>query len=83
MARSQIILMQLHKVLQIAMGWADSHLHQFTVYGQSFGRHHSESELEILDGYFTASIAPPSEMWRQANPPKVVGVPRMVLLFQL
>ncbi len=35
--RGDIRLSQLHRVLQIAMGWSDSHLHQFRVGGQYYG----------------------------------------------
>ncbi len=27
----------LHYILQIAMGWTDSHLHQFTIHGKRYG----------------------------------------------
>jgi hypothetical protein len=30
-------LKQLHRILQIAMGWSDSHLHEFVVNGQRYG----------------------------------------------
>jgi hypothetical protein len=46
--RSEITLAQLHEVIQIAMGWTDSHLHQFTVSGQAFGRPDFEG-LEVRD----------------------------------
>ena len=36
---ADITLFQLHRILQVAMGWTDSHLHQFrrgsTYYGES------------------------------------------------
>jgi len=34
---SSITLAQLHHVLQTAMGWEDSHLHEFRIGGRSFG----------------------------------------------
>jgi hypothetical protein len=37
-------LAQLHQVLQVAMGWEDSHLHQFTVGGRVYGRPDPEWE---------------------------------------
>jgi len=46
--RSEITLAQLHLVIQIAMGWTDSHLHQFIVNGRVFGRPDYE-ELELND----------------------------------
>ena len=30
-------LARLHDILQIAMGWTDSHMHQFTIHGQRYG----------------------------------------------
>lgn len=33
---SQLTLAQFHQVLQIAMGWTDSHLHQFIIDGQHY-----------------------------------------------
>ncbi len=32
-----ITLYQLHQIIQIAMGWTDSHLHQFIIAGEYFG----------------------------------------------
>ena len=46
--RSEITLAQLHDVIQIAMGWTDSHLHQFTVHGEAFGRPDDEG-LDVHD----------------------------------
>jgi hypothetical protein len=34
---SQTTLKQLHRILQIAMGWEDSHLHEYIVNGQHYG----------------------------------------------
>jgi hypothetical protein len=34
---SSVSLPQLHQAIQIAMGWTDSHLHQFIVGGEFFG----------------------------------------------
>jgi Plasmid pRiA4b ORF-3-like protein len=34
---SQTTLKQLHRILQIAMGWEDSHLHEYIVNGQRYG----------------------------------------------
>ncbi len=30
-------LSKLHKIIQVAMGWWDSHLHQFIIHGENFG----------------------------------------------
>lgn len=46
--RSEITLAQLHEVIQIAMGWTDSHLHQFIVHGPAYGRPDVEG-LEVND----------------------------------
>ena len=32
-----VTLYQLHTILQIAMGWTDSHLHQFMIDGKNYG----------------------------------------------
>jgi hypothetical protein len=34
---SDINLYRLHKILQVVMGWTDSHLHQFNVHGEYYG----------------------------------------------
>lgn len=34
---SDITLAQLHEVIQIAMGWTNSHLHQFVIAGERYG----------------------------------------------
>ncbi|MEP0924840.1 plasmid pRiA4b ORF-3 family protein [Leptolyngbya sp. ST-U4] len=31
-------LQQLHPIIQLAMGWTDSHLHQFTIPGVEYGQ---------------------------------------------
>jgi len=55
----------LHAVLQVAMGWTNSHLHQFTVNGQLYSdtRHYSaefEGDPEILEekGFTLEQIVP-------------------------
>ena len=35
--RSDITLARLHEVIQIAMGWTDSHLHEFEIGGERYG----------------------------------------------
>ncbi|OGG46673.1 MAG: hypothetical protein A3F84_07475 [Candidatus Handelsmanbacteria bacterium RIFCSPLOWO2_12_FULL_64_10] len=42
-------LHKLHRVAQIAMGWTDSHLHQFTVGGTYYGEPHPDDEMEMND----------------------------------
>jgi len=34
---SNTTLSELHRVIQVAMGWWDSHLHQFVIHGEYFG----------------------------------------------
>jgi hypothetical protein len=42
LVRSNITLEHLHYILQAAMGWTNSHLHQFIVEGISFGEPHPD-----------------------------------------
>ncbi len=42
-------LARLHDVIQIAMGWTDSHLHQFAVKGQLYGTPDPEFDVEVKD----------------------------------
>lgn len=54
-----LTLAQLHEVIQIAMGWTNSHLHEFIVGAHSY----SDPEFEIEDAkseyrYRLASLAP-------------------------
>ena len=44
--RGDIKLGRLHRILQVAMGWADCHLHQFIVRGRYFGPPNLELGLE-------------------------------------
>jgi hypothetical protein len=39
---SSATLKKLHQILQIALGWTDSHLHEFVVGDQTYGTPHSE-----------------------------------------
>jgi hypothetical protein len=40
---------ELHRILQIAMGWTDSHLHMFTAGGVAYSEPSDEWDLEIKD----------------------------------
>jgi len=42
-------LKRMHKILQIAMGWTNSHLHMFTVDGHEYGEPDPEYDFEVLD----------------------------------
>ncbi|MFY9942876.1 MAG: plasmid pRiA4b ORF-3 family protein [Desulfobacterales bacterium] len=43
---STMVLAEFHDVLQIVMGWSDSHLHQFTADGTAYGTPDPEFDLE-------------------------------------
>jgi hypothetical protein len=47
--RDDWTLDQLHRVLQVAMGWEDSHLYEFHVEGRKYRVPDSENEPRILD----------------------------------
>jgi len=44
---SDITLAKLHRILQVVMGWSDSHLHQFTVGETHFGEPHPDYFFEM------------------------------------
>jgi hypothetical protein len=44
--RSDITLKVLHRVLQLAMGWHDAHLHAFNIKGESYGDPEDEFGLD-------------------------------------
>ena len=44
-------LLKLHRILQCAMGWTNSHLHLFEVDGKLYGEPNTESDFEILDSH--------------------------------
>lgn len=46
---SSISLPKFHDVLQIAMGWTDSHLHQFVVGGRLYGKPDPDFESDTID----------------------------------
>jgi len=46
---SRTSLLRLHKILQRAMGWTDSHLHLFEVDGKRYGKPITEWDIEVLD----------------------------------
>ncbi len=53
-----IRLDKLHDVLQVAMGWTDSHLHAFTIAEQRYGMHLDEfAERELDEKKFTLLAA--------------------------
>jgi Plasmid pRiA4b ORF-3-like protein len=47
--RAAITLYTLHQILQIAMGWTNSHLHQFIVGGVSYGEPDREFDVEVVN----------------------------------
>lgn len=42
-------LKQLHQIIQIVMGWRDSHLHEFTINGQRYAEPNPEDEEPVID----------------------------------
>ena len=44
---SDITLYKLHQILQVVMGWFDSHLHQFVVHGECYGIPDPKFDLEL------------------------------------
>ncbi len=42
-------LFELHEIIQITMGWWDSHLHQFIIHGEYFGTPHPDYYIEVTD----------------------------------
>ncbi|MCX5975783.1 MAG: plasmid pRiA4b ORF-3 family protein [Coprothermobacterota bacterium] len=49
MAPGQFSLYKLHKVIQAAMGWTDSHLHQFNINGLTYSIPSSEDWQPVID----------------------------------
>lgn len=43
----KITLLKLHKILQVVMGWTDSHLHRFIINGVSYGEPDEEFGLDF------------------------------------
>ncbi len=58
--RADMKLDRLHQVIQIAMGWTDSHLHQFVSGGDCYGPPDREGDAEMLNEkrYTVADLAP-------------------------
>jgi hypothetical protein len=46
---SELTLAQLHDVLQVAMGWQDGHLHEFSACGRRFGPPDPEDQFMVDD----------------------------------
>jgi hypothetical protein len=49
LVRSDVTLEKLHYIIQVAMGWTDSHLHQFIVGQTYFGEPHLDYGFEMQD----------------------------------
>ena len=47
--RSDVTLSHLHWVIQLSMGWTNSHLHSFTIHGQEYGVPMPEMGFEELE----------------------------------
>ncbi|MBB5462416.1 hypothetical protein HDG33_006090 [Paraburkholderia sp. Cpub6] len=52
----QITVAQLHRVMQLAMGSNDEHLHRFVIRGWRYGGHR-DGALQFFDGPDTLSLA--------------------------
>lgn len=46
---SDITLAKLHKIIQLAMGWYNCHLHEFEILGQAYGQPMPEYDLDVLN----------------------------------
>jgi hypothetical protein len=47
---SDTTLEKLHLIFQLAMGWANYHLHQFTIGGEEYGQPEPDYDFEVNDG---------------------------------
>lgn len=47
--RSTATLADLHGAIQVAMGWSDSHLHEFFIGGRRYGPLHEDASEELID----------------------------------
>lgn len=47
--QSDVTLAQLHVILQMVLGWTDSHLHQFVADGLCYGVCSPDNEWEVID----------------------------------
>ncbi|HVC36998.1 MAG TPA: plasmid pRiA4b ORF-3 family protein [Gammaproteobacteria bacterium] len=47
--RSSATLADLHDAIQAAMGWSDSHLHEFFISGRRYGPLHEDAPEELID----------------------------------
>ena len=62
--RADMKLDQLHRIIQIVMGWTDSHLHQFVADGVCYGvpdREYEDSKMENEKRHSVADLAPALE----------------------
>ena len=46
---ADVSLAKLHQILQVVMGWTDSHLHQFVIGGKSYGQPDPDYGSEMAD----------------------------------
>src|SRR3546814_18320881 len=65
LVRSDLTLFGLHRVIQIAFGWEDYHLHAFKVHGRRFGTQRTgEGHHLAEDGKIRRQLTL-SAMWRR------------------
>ena len=53
---STTTIADLHAIIQIAMGWEDLHLHQFCIYGKTYGVYH-DGGISFADNPHQVSLA--------------------------
>ncbi len=49
LVKGDTTLDKLHWIIQIAMGWMNSHLHQFIADGKTYGEPHEDFGFEVID----------------------------------
>lgn len=56
-------LLQLHLILQLTMGWTNSHLHEFTIQGQRYGTLFDDGwepeDIVLEEEYNLGEVLPP------------------------
>ena len=56
-------LLQLHLILQLTMGWANAHLHEFTIQGQRYGTLFEDGwepeDIDLEEEYTLGEVLPP------------------------
>ncbi len=62
LVRAQATISDLHRVLQVAFGWYDEHLHRFDIFGQDYGEYREGGPIYSTDatkvGLSTPGLGP-------------------------